>query len=61
MIHRCEQCPGFIALKEYLEKTFEDYDIDDNISYTQWKSTDRTTLQTHIAHIEEFIELLVHI
>ena len=30
------------------------------MSYSQWKSVDRTTLQTHSADLDDFIELLVH-
>ena len=62
MIHRCENCPVYDALQKYLENTFEQYDLDtdEEMSYTQWDSTDRTTLRTHTASIEDFIESLVY-
>ena len=62
MIHRCENCPGYDALQEYLENTFQehDFDTDEEMSYSQWESTDRTTLRTHTASIEDFIESLVY-
>ena len=60
MTHRCELCPCFIALQTYIEKKFEEFDIDHEISYTQWDSTDRTTLNTLTTPVEEFIELLVY-
>ena len=46
MIHRCENCPGYDALHEYLENTFQqhDFDTDEEMSYMQWESTDCTTL-----------------
>ena len=47
--------------QKYLEKTFQehDFDTDEEVSYTQWESTDRTTSQTLTASIEDFIESLV--
>ena len=60
MTHRCESCPGFNALQTYIEKNFEEFDIEDDISYTQWDSTDHTTLNTMTSSVEEFIELLVY-
>ena len=34
MIHRCDSCPGFVALQTYVEKKFEEYDTTDEISYS---------------------------
>ena len=60
MIHRCESCPTYSALQSYLETKLEDYEINEDISFTQWDSTDRTTLQTHVAPVDEFVEKLVY-
>ena len=38
MVHRCENCPGFKALQSYLENKFEEYKIDEDVSYSQWDS-----------------------
>ena len=62
MVHRCEKCPGFQNLESFLVKKLEDLgiDVNDDISYTQWDSTDRTTLRTVTSSIDEFLELLVY-
>ena len=60
MIHRCESCPTYTALQSYLETKLEDYEINEDISFTQRDSTDRTTLQTHVAPVYEFVERLVY-
>ena len=60
MFHLCSNCPGKINLKTYLENVFEknDFDFDDQITYKQWVSTDRTALITVQTSISEFIETL---
>ena len=60
MVHRCDSCPTYTALQLYIERLFEEYDICDDITYSQWDSTDRTTLHTSTASVEEFIENLVY-
>ena len=60
MIHKCEKCPGFAALQTFVDEKFPEYDIDDEITYIQWDSTDRTTLRTMTASVEDFTELLVY-
>ena len=35
MVHRCEKCPGYQNLQSFVEKKFEEYDIDEDISYKQ--------------------------
>ena len=58
MLHRCPDCPGKAALDDYLlELTQETYDADDEITFKQWVSTDRTTIVTQQATIEEFRNL----
>ena len=60
MVHRCDSCPTFTALKEYLEKKLEEYEVTEDITFSQWDSTDRTTLVTHVAPVDEFVDLLVY-
>ena len=35
MVHRCENCPGSDALHTYLQKKFKEYDVDDDITFSQ--------------------------
>ena len=60
MVHKCENCPGSDALHTYLQKKFQEYDVDDDITFSQWDSTDRTALQTCTAPAEDFLEQLVY-
>ena len=59
MLHRCENYPGFQKLQSYVEQELERYDIDD-VTYSQWDSTDRTSLCSISAPVDEFIELLMY-
>ena len=60
MVHRCENCPGFEALEEYVTTKMNELEIDEEIRYSQWESVDRTMLQRHSTPVEDFIELLVY-
>ena len=59
MVHRCDSCPTYTALRDYIVSKFEEFEIVDDISFSQWDSTDRTDLRTHTA-VEEFVDLLVY-
>jgi len=60
MIHRCDHCPGTQPLHDFLQSmTEEDYDPDDQITFKQWMTTDRTTLITQQKSIEDFVDNLV--
>ena len=54
------KCPTYTALREYVELKFQEYDIGEDIIYSQWDSTNRTILRTHTTPADEFIELLVY-
>ena len=43
-----------------IERKFSAFEFDDDITYTQWDSTDRTEMRNYTSPAEEFIELLVH-
>ena len=62
MVHtvKIENCPGFLALETFIKNKFEELDIDDDVTYSQWESTDRTILRSHTAEVDDFIELLVY-
>ena len=60
MVHRCEKCPSFGNLQKYLEEKFSSFEFDDDITYSQWDSTDRTELRNYTSSVDDFIELLVY-
>ena len=60
MVHRCQKCPTYTASTEYDELKFQEYYIEEDITYSQWDSTNRATLRKHITPVDEFIELLVY-
>ena len=47
MIHRCQSCAGVDDLKVFLDLELFDFDSNKEISFNQWKTTDRTELITH--------------
>ena len=57
------RCLSYIhCTSDYVVKKFEEYDITDEeeITYSQWESVDRTELRKHTTPIEEFVDLLVY-
>ena len=60
MVQRCHKNPTDTVLREYVELKFQEYDIEEDITYSHWDSTNRTTLRTHTTSVDEFIELLVY-
>ena len=34
MFHQCRKCPTYTALKEYVELKFQEYDIEEDITYS---------------------------
>jgi hypothetical protein len=59
MVHRCDSCATSSSLREHVTSKFEEYEIVDNIDFSQWDSTDRATLRTYTSPVEEFVDLLV--
>lgn len=57
-LRSCSKCPGTDVLKHILTELFDDNNID-TITYKQWTSTDRSTLETIIKSIEEFVDTLI--
>ena len=54
----CECCPGKEPLKEILERCYEEMGIDE-LQFSQWTSTDRSSLETMVKPIEDFLDLFV--
>jgi len=53
----CDKCPGVENIIEELQQTFDDKLIE-NVKYKQWVTIDRTSLQTLISTVDEFLQLL---
>ena len=52
MLEKCAECPGSSALREVLDVTEKLNDVFyDSISYKQWVSTDRASLDTIVSNI----------
>ena len=56
MLRQCKECPGGDPLRDFLQNFLEG---DDDITYNQWVSTDRTTLNTFTQPKCVFIEKLI--
>ena len=54
-LHTCKHCPGIDALKESLLAVLDD-NIIDSVTYKQWTTTDRSTLETTSKTSDEFVE-----
>lgn len=55
---QCDNCPGTNVIRQELENTFKRNNID-NITFNQWVSTDRTTLETITRTANDFIDFLM--
>lgn len=52
----CTYCPGVSKLRDDLS-TLLDENVIDNISFKQWISVDRSTLETYTKPVDEFVEM----
>ena len=59
MIHCCTNCPGTNALCKFLEAELRDIDLDFQFHYSQWQTTDRTSLVTLTSTCEEHKDSLI--
>ena len=57
MVHRCANYPGKEVLQNFLTEKLADESLD-NIIYTQWQSTDQSTLKTLVSSPSSFVDLL---
>lgn len=53
----CDKCPGLTNIIEQLEQNFEEKLIE-SVNYKQWVTTERTSLQTLISNVDEFLQFL---
>lgn len=57
-LRTCQKCPDKSEIKEFLEKVFEDNEVEE-ISYKAWVSTDRCKFINVVSDSAEFIDSLV--
>ena len=60
MVHCCKNCPGYPALEKFIRNKLTELEIDQEMSYSQQESVNRTTLRTHRVDVDGFIKLLVY-
>ena len=62
MLHVCETCPGFDGIRNFITNCFNENNIDTDkeITYMQWISTDRTTMNELTSSVDEYITLLAN-
>jgi hypothetical protein len=56
-LNNCEYYPGLETLRQFFKDTLE-ANIFDQITYKNWLTVDRTSLETVIESTDEFIESL---
>lgn len=57
-LRSCSKCPGTDVLRNILTELFDENNID-TITYKQWTSTDRSTRETVIKSVDEFLDSLI--
>ena len=57
MLGHCRKCPGEGGVTSFLH-SIENLEERESIKYMQWVSTDRSTLETILKTVDDFIELL---
>ena len=62
MLHLCESCPRLDGVKNLITNCTNEnnIDTDEEITYIQWISTDRTTMNKLISSVDEHITLLAN-
>ena len=62
MLHVCENCPGFDGVRNFITNCFNENNInaDEEITYMQWVSTSRTTMNKLTSSVHEYITLLAN-
>jgi hypothetical protein len=55
---QCENCPGVDVLHEELERSFDEFLVD-QVEYRKWTTTDRSTLETKVQTVDEFLRSFI--
>jgi hypothetical protein len=55
---KCTECPGSENLEQKISDYFNDNEVE-NITFKQWISTDRSTLETLVKSSEDFTAVLI--
>lgn len=59
MLRHCTKCPSSENLKTFIKEKFEEWDPDDEVTYSAWISTDRTHQVQYTVTFEEYLETLI--
>ena len=55
-LEHCDSCPGILKFRDDLTKLLDE-NLIDNITFKQWISVDRTTLETYTKPVDEFVDM----
>lgn len=58
MLHRCPRCPDEAALRDFL-MGLDYFGTKETITFKQWLHTDRSSLETLVKPVDEFVDFLV--
>lgn len=59
MLRHCPECPSSVNLKSFIMEKFEEWDPNNEVTYSSWISTDRTQQVQFTVTLEEYLEILV--
>lgn len=59
VLRHCTKCPSSDSLKTFIKEKFEEWDPDDEVTYSAWVTTDRTQQVHYTVTFEEYLETLI--
>lgn len=59
MLRHCSNCPSSDNVKSFIMEKFEEWDPNDDVTYSSWISTDRTQQVQFTVTLEEYLEILI--
>ena len=60
MLNKCEDCPGFEKVVDFLRhEVCKKWSADNTISFKQWEKVDRSELMDDELPVDEFLEVIV--
>lgn len=59
MLRHCPNCPSSANLRQFIKDKFEDWDPDEEVTYSSWVSTDRTQQVQSTVTLEEYLDVLI--
>ena len=58
MLRHCQKCPGNESFKSSIQNQFEQWDPEDEVTYSEWVSTNRTEQIQRTVTLEEYLNIL---